>query len=78
MLKQNGDIEPLEGETILLKTPDHVSFELCVPKGLQTPNANFSVKCDDGAAYVTNRRVRAFPRGHRSGKAGGLCLDIIC
>lgn len=57
MLKQNGAIEPLERETILLKTPDHVSFELCVPKGLRTPNAAFTVKCDDGVAYVTNQRV---------------------
>lgn len=57
MLKQNGAIEPLERETILLKTPDHVSFELCVPKALRTPHANFTVKCDDGVAYITNLRV---------------------
>lgn len=57
MLKQNGAIEPLEREVILLKTPDHVSFELCVPKGLRTPHASFTVKCDDGVAYVTNQRV---------------------
>lgn len=57
MLKQNGAIEPLERETILLKTPDHVSFDLCVPKGLRTPHATFTVKCDDGVVYITNQRV---------------------
>lgn len=57
MLKPNGDIEPLEGENVLLKTPDHVSLELRVPQGLRTANSDFSVKCDDGTAYVTNKRV---------------------
>lgn len=57
MLKPNGDIEPLEGENILLKTPDHVSLELRVPQGLRTANSDFSVKCDEGTAYVTNKRV---------------------
>lgn len=57
MLKQNGTIEPLERETILLKTPDRVSFDLCVPKALRTPHAAFTVKCDDGVVYITNQRV---------------------
>lgn len=57
MLKQNGDIEPLEGESVLLKSPGRVSLELKVPEGLRTPNAKFSVKCDDGVAYVTTQRV---------------------
>lgn len=57
MLKQGGEIEPLEGESILLKTPDYVSLELRVPQGLRTSNPNFSLKCDDGVAYVTNKRV---------------------
>ncbi|KUI52898.1 hypothetical protein VP1G_00501 [Cytospora mali] len=57
MLKQNGEIEPLEDEQILLKTPDYVSLELSVPKGLRTAASNFTIKCDDGVAYVTNRRI---------------------
>lgn len=57
MLKENGAIEPLENEHILLKTPDRVSFDLSVPTQLRTANSAFSVKCDDGNAYVTNRRV---------------------
>lgn len=61
MLKQNGEIEPLEGETVLLKSPENVSFELKVADGLQTPNANFSVKCNDGVAYVTTQRVSQVP-----------------
>lgn len=57
MLKPNGDIEPLEGESMLLKTPDYVSLELRVPQGLRTSHPDFSLKCDDGVAYVTNKRV---------------------
>lgn len=57
MLRPGGDIEPLEGESILLKTPDYVSLELRVPQGMHTSNANYSLKCDDGVAYVTNKRV---------------------
>lgn len=57
MLKPGGEIEPLEGESILLKTPDYVSLELRVPQGMRTANPNFSLKCDDGVAYVTNKRV---------------------
>lgn len=57
MLKQNGDIEPLDGESIVLKTPGHVSLGLRVPQGLRTDNSSFSVTCDDGVAYVTNKRV---------------------
>lgn len=63
MLKQNGDIEPLEGESVLLKSPGRVSLELKVPDGLRTPHANFSVKCDDGVAYVTTQRVSHNLRG---------------
>lgn len=63
MLKQNGDIEPLEGESVLLKSPGRVSLELKVPEGLRTPNAKFSVKCDDGVAYVTTQRVSHNRRG---------------
>lgn len=66
MLKQNGEIEPLEGETVLLKSPDGVSFELKVADGLQTPNANFSVKCNDGVAYVTTQRVSHLPGESRA------------
>lgn len=57
MLKPSGEIEPLEGESILLKTPDYVSLELRVPQGMRTANPNFSLKCDDGVAYMTNKRV---------------------
>lgn len=62
MRKPNGEIEPLEGESMLLKTPQHISLELRVPQGLRTPNTNFSVKCDDGVAYVTNKRVSSYLR----------------
>ncbi|KAG8170175.1 hypothetical protein KVR01_000920 [Diaporthe batatas] len=57
MLSQKGEIQPLEDEQILLKTPGYVSLELSVPKALRTSNPNFSVKCDSGIAYVTNRRI---------------------
>lgn len=57
MLNQKGEIQPLEDEQILLKTPGYVSLELSVPKALRTSNPNFNVKCDSGVAYVTNRRV---------------------
>lgn len=57
MLSQKGEIQPLEDEQILLKTPGYVSLEISVPKALRTSNPNFSVKCDSGIAYVTNRRV---------------------
>lgn len=61
MLKQNGDIEPLEGETVLLRTPGKVSLELKVADGLRTPNSSFAVKCNDGVAYVTTQRVSHIP-----------------
>ncbi|KAL1875859.1 hypothetical protein Daus18300_003050 [Diaporthe australafricana] len=57
MLGQQGEIQPLEDEQILLKTPGYVSLELSVPKALRTANSNFNVKCDSGVAYVTNRRI---------------------
>lgn len=57
MLSQKGEIQPLDDEQILLKTPGYVSLEVSVPKALRTANPNFNVKCDSGVAYVTNRRV---------------------
>ncbi|KAJ0119440.1 hypothetical protein J7T55_013641 [Diaporthe amygdali] len=57
MLNQKGEIQPLEDEQILLRTPGYVSLELSVPKALRTANSNFNVKCDSGVAYVTNRRI---------------------
>lgn len=62
MLNQQGEIQPLEDEQILLRTPGYVSLELSVPKALRTANSNFNVKCDSGVAYVTNRRVSSRPR----------------
>lgn len=55
--KENGEIEPLEGESMLLKSLGHVSFDLKVPQSLRTPNSNFTLKCDDGTLYITNQRV---------------------
>lgn len=57
MLNQKGEIQPLEDEQILLKTPGYVSLEVSVPKAMRTSHPNFSVKCDSGIAYVTNRRI---------------------
>jgi hypothetical protein len=58
MLRHDGEIEPLPKEQILLVTPPRVSLELSVPKSLRNEsNASFSVKNDDGTAYVTNQRV---------------------
>ncbi|KAI3398956.1 hypothetical protein diail_7983 [Diaporthe ilicicola] len=57
MLSQKGEIQPLEDEQILLRTPGYVSLELSVPKALRTANSSFNVKCDSGFAYVTNRRI---------------------
>lgn len=57
MLRENGDIVRLRGETIRHKVPK-ISFELAVPKSLQSGRSPFSYKSDSGTAYITTYRVR--------------------
>lgn len=76
MLNQKGEIQPLEDEQILLKTPGYVSLEVSVPKALRTANPNFNVKCDSGVAYVTNRRVSPCLPPQNSSDAAQLTCGI--
>jgi len=56
MLSRSGDIEPLPHESILFKTRGRVSLSITAPN--QPPGvAPFSVKSENGAAYITNQRV---------------------
>ena len=60
MLRDNGDIVRLRGETIRHKAPK-ISFEVSVPKSLQSGRPPFSIKSDSGTVYITTYRVRCFP-----------------
>lgn len=56
MLTRDGQIQKLPGEKILLTSKPRVGLELSVPKELQVAEP-FSVKSDNGIAYITNERV---------------------
>ncbi len=56
MLTRDGEIVPIPGEKILYTSRPRVGLELSVPKELQI-SESFSVKSDNGIAYITNERV---------------------
>lgn len=58
MLTRDGEIVPIPGEKILHTSRPRVSLELSTPRELQVAEP-FSLKCDNGIAYITNERVRA-------------------
>jgi hypothetical protein len=60
MLTRDGEIVPIPGEKILHTSRPRVSFEVSTPRELQIADP-FSLKCDNGIAYITNERVRAPP-----------------
>lgn len=60
MLRENGDVVRLHGETIRHRA-QKVSFELSVPKALQSGRPPFSYKSDSGTAYITTSRVIFLP-----------------
>ncbi|PKS11487.1 hypothetical protein jhhlp_003251 [Lomentospora prolificans] len=62
MLSRSGEIVRLPHEHILHSTGSRVSIDLTVPKSLQgrTPTP-FSMKSDNGIAYITNQRVIYLP-----------------
>jgi hypothetical protein len=56
MLSRDGKIVPIPNEWILHTSRPRVSLEISTPRELQIAEP-FSLKCDDGIAYVTNERV---------------------
>ncbi|KAK3503442.1 hypothetical protein B0T13DRAFT_486288 [Neurospora crassa] len=60
MLTRDGQIQKLPGEKILLTSKPRVGLELSVPKELQVAEP-FSVKSDNGIAYITNERIIYLP-----------------
>ena len=59
MLSQSGALVKLPGEHILHTTNARVGLDVSVPKSLQghTSAATFTLKSDNGTAYITNERV---------------------
>lgn len=56
MLREDGNIVPLQNERILHKSRPRVALDLTTPREL--PNAEqFAIKSSEGTAYITNRRV---------------------
>lgn len=60
MLTRDGEIIPIPGEKILHTSRPRVSLEVTTPKELQIADP-FSLKCDNGIAYITNERVSTPP-----------------
>jgi hypothetical protein len=60
MLTRDGEIVPIPGEKILHTSRPRVSLEVSTPRELQVTEP-FSLKCDNGIAYITNERVGALP-----------------
>lgn len=56
MLTRDGEIVPIPGEKILHTSRPRVSLEISTPRELQVAEP-FSLKCDNGIAYITNERV---------------------
>lgn len=61
MLTRDGEIVPITGEKILHTSRPRVSLEVTTPRELQITDP-FSLKCDNGIAYITNERVSTPPR----------------
>jgi hypothetical protein len=60
MLTRDGEIVPIPGEKILHTSRPRVSLEVSTPRELQIAEP-FSLKCDNGIAYITNERVGTPP-----------------
>jgi hypothetical protein len=56
MLTRDGEIVPIPGEKILHTSRPRVALEISTPRELQIAEP-FSLKCDNGIAYITNERV---------------------
>ncbi|KXJ86309.1 hypothetical protein Micbo1qcDRAFT_198417 [Microdochium bolleyi] len=60
MLSRSGQFEPLPDETPQLKTRGRISLSLTAEK--QTPGSRpWSLKCDNGTAYITSHRIIYLP-----------------
>lgn len=60
MLTRDGEIVPIPNEKILYTSRVRVGLDLSVPKELQVSEP-FSIKSDNGIAYITNERVIYLP-----------------
>ncbi|KAL2016848.1 hypothetical protein VTK56DRAFT_2923 [Thermocarpiscus australiensis] len=60
MLTRDGEIVPIPGEKILHTSRPRVGLEISTPRELQIAEP-FSLKCDNGIAYITNERVIYLP-----------------
>ncbi|KXX81583.1 hypothetical protein MMYC01_202736 [Madurella mycetomatis] len=60
MLTRDGEIVPIPGEKILHTSRPRVGLEISTPRELQVAEP-FSLKCDNGIAYITNQRVIYLP-----------------
>ncbi|KAK4154972.1 hypothetical protein C8A00DRAFT_32242 [Chaetomidium leptoderma] len=60
MLTRDGEIVPIPGEKILHTSRPRVSLEVSTPPELQIAEP-FSLKFDNGIAYITNERVIYLP-----------------
>jgi hypothetical protein len=63
MLTRDGEIVPIPGEKIHHTSRPRVSLELSTPRELQIAEP-FSLRCDNGIAYITNERVSPPPAKH--------------
>ncbi|KAL1842913.1 hypothetical protein VTJ49DRAFT_3701 [Mycothermus thermophilus] len=60
MLTRDGEIVPIPGEKILHTSRPRVGIDISTPRELNIANP-FSLKCDNGIAYITNERVIYLP-----------------
>ncbi|KAL2144836.1 hypothetical protein VTI28DRAFT_8498 [Corynascus sepedonium] len=60
MLTRDGQIVPIPDEKILHTSRPRVSLEVTTPRELQIADP-FTLKCDNGIAYITNERVIFLP-----------------
>ncbi|KAL2258357.1 hypothetical protein VTK26DRAFT_8367 [Humicola hyalothermophila] len=60
MLTRDGQIVPIPDEKILHTSRPRVGLEISTPRELQVTEP-FSLKCDNGIAYITNARVIYLP-----------------
>ncbi|KAK4190851.1 hypothetical protein QBC35DRAFT_449042 [Podospora australis] len=60
MLTRDGEIVPIPGEKILYTSRPRVTLDVSTPTELNIANP-FSIKCDNGIAYITNERVIYLP-----------------
>ncbi|KAK1767673.1 hypothetical protein QBC33DRAFT_577931 [Phialemonium atrogriseum] len=61
MLGQDGNILPIPNERILHTSRSRVGLDLSTPRELQAAAEPFSIRSDNGIAYVTSKRVIYLP-----------------